>query len=135
MNKEKYIIELRKRLSLLKKSEIDSIVEEYLDYIKQKINQGNSEEEALKELGNVNELAKKILTSHKISEKYIKLFIGREKVIDEINDFANKIEESVSDIAKKTGVFAKNIYQSTKKFSKEKFTEVKDFIKKQIDED
>lgn len=135
MNKEKFIIELRKRLSLLSNEEIDKNVEEYLSYINQKINEGKSEEEAIKELGDVNQIAKRILTSYKINEKYIKLFIGKEKVIDEINEFVNKVEDTVTEIAKKTGEMAKNVFESTKKFSKEKFTEVKKFIKKKFNED
>lgn len=134
MNKEKFIIELRKRLSLLNNEEIDKIVEEYLGYINQKIRDGKSEKEAIDEIGDVNQLAKRILTSYKISDKYIKLFIGKEKVIDEINEFVNKVEDTVSEIAKKTSDMAKSVFESTKKFSKEKFTEVKKFIKKQFDE-
>ncbi len=129
MNKEKYIIELRKRLSLLSSDEVDDIISEYLDYIKQKQNEGTSEAVALEQLGNVNELAKKILKSYKISDTYIKLFVGKEKVIDEFNDFVrkfadasttliSKIESSISDIAN-------TVYKETKKFSEEKISEVK----------
>lgn len=124
MKKEKYIIELRKRLSILDEKEIDDIACEYLDIINQKINIGSTEEEVIEQLGNINNLAKKILKDHKISDNYIKLFIGKEKVIDEINDFLVKfadvsstvyvkIEESVSDFARTTGHVAKNVYKET----------------------
>ncbi|QVK18951.1 DUF1700 domain-containing protein [Mycoplasmatota bacterium] len=140
MNKEKYIIELRKRLSLLDPKEVEDIVVEYLDYIKQKQNEEISEGLALEQLGNVNDLAKKILKSYKISDRYINLFIGKEKVIDEINDFVekladvsttvySKIEESVSEFAKTTGHFAKNVFKETRKFGEEKINEVKNIIK------
>jgi len=141
MNKEKYIIELRKRLSILDSNEIDNIVVEYLDFIKQKQNEGATEEVALEQLGNVNDIAKKILQSYKISESYIKLFIGKEKVIDEINEIVvkfadisstvyNKLEESVTEFARTTGHLAKNVFNETKKFSEEKFNEVKSKMKK-----
>lgn len=141
MNKEKYIIELRKRLSLLDPQEVEDIVVEYLDYIKQKENEGISEGLALEQLGNVNDLARKILKSYLISDTYINLFIGKEKVIDEINDFVKKfadvsstvytkIEESVSEFARTTGHFAKNVFSETKKFGEEKINEVKNIIKK-----
>jgi hypothetical protein len=146
MSKEKFIIELRKRLSLLEVEERDNIIEEYLSYVNQKIYEGISEEEAIEQLGDVNKIAEKILKSHKISDKYIKLFIGKEKVIDEINDFVNKltdvssavfskIESSISDFARTTGHFAKNIYKESKKFGEEKFNDVKNFVKKHVNED
>mgnify|MGYP000938513818 FL=1 len=73
MSKEKFIIELRKRLSLLEVEERDNIIEEYLSYVNQKIYEEISEEEAIEQLGDVNKIAEKILKSHKISDKYIKL--------------------------------------------------------------
>ncbi len=141
MKKEKYIIELRKRLSILDEKVVDDIVCEYLDLINQKINIGSTEEEVIDQLGNVNELAKKILKSYKISETYIKLFIGKEKLIDEINDFVlkltdvsssvyGKIEESVSDFARTTGHVAKNVYKETLKFGEEKINEMKKALRK-----
>ncbi len=143
MNKEQYIIELRKRLSLLANSEVDNIVLEYQDYIKQKLNEGLSEEEALEQLGNINDLAKKILKGYKLSDTYINLFIGKEKVIDEINDFVKKlsevsvnvftkIEESVTEFARTTGHIAKNVFNESKKFGEEKIKEVKNIIKKSM---
>lgn len=146
MTKEQFIIELRKRLSLLESEEVDNIVEEYLDYIKQKLNEGLTEEEALEKIGNVNDIAEKILRAHKIAERYIKIFIGKEKVIDEINDFItkitevsttvfSKIESSVTEFARNTGHFAKNVYQESKKFGEEKIKEVKNIFKKESNDE
>ncbi len=143
MNKERYIIELRKRLSLLAPKEVDDVVVEYLDYITQKQNEGMTEGLALEQLGNVNDLAKKILISYKLSDKYINLFIGKEKVIDEINDFVEKfsdvsstvylkVEETVTDFARTTGHIAKNVYNETIKYGEEKLNDVKNILKRNI---
>ena len=141
MNKEKYLIELRKRLSLLDSKEVDEIIVKYNNYFNEKETE-ISEGLVIEQLGNVNDLAKKILQEYKINESYIKLFIGKEKVIDEINDFVVKfadvsstvyvkIEETVSDFARTTGHIAKNVYKETIKFGEEKLNEVKKNFKKE----
>ena len=141
MTKEKYIIELRKRLSLLDEIEVDQIISEYMDFIKQKENEGLNEKDILDQLGDVNKLANNILKSYKISDHYISLFIGKEKVIDELSDFAHKVanassslfhklEESFIEFTKSSGKVAKNAYEETVKFSENRVKDIKTHFKK-----
>ncbi len=66
MNKEEFLSQLRKKLSILEESEIEDILSEYEGYIEEKINKGSTEEEAVASMGNVDELAKELLSAYKI---------------------------------------------------------------------
>lgn len=127
MDKGNYLKELKKRLSLINEGEVSNIIFEYNEYINFKINEGLTEEEILISLGDVNELAREILYSYKISEKYITLFIGKEKVIDEISGFSNNIIDKSSNAYSKIEDSVKNVY-------KEKIDSVKRYISKQKQE-
>lgn len=61
MNKEEFITQLKKSISILDDSEQQYFVEEYTQHIDMKMSQGMSEEEAVKEMGPVEELSKEIL--------------------------------------------------------------------------
>jgi len=119
MTKEKFVNELAKRLSLLDSKEVDKIIQEYLDTISKKMHRGITEEEAIHELGDINEIAKNVLKSYKINENYIKLFIGKEKVIDDVNEFIKKATDVSTSVLLKVGEqvsgFAKDVYSKSKK--------------------
>ena len=66
MSKEKFLESLRKKLSILESSEIEDIISEYEGYIEEKIKKGSTEEEAVKSMGDVDELAKELLSAYKI---------------------------------------------------------------------
>jgi len=70
MSKNEFLAKLRRKLVILKKSEIDDIVDEYGGYIDEKIKKGKSEEEAIKDFGDFDELVKEILSAYKISEDF-----------------------------------------------------------------
>lgn len=122
MTKEKFVNELAKRLSLLDSKEVDKIIQEYLDTISKKMHRGITEEEAINELGDINEIAKNVLKSYKINENYIKLFIGKEKVIDDVNEFIKKATDVSTSVLLKVGEqvsgFAKDVYGKSKKIFK-----------------
>jgi|GEM_PF-992571 len=122
MTKEKFVNELAKRLSLLDSKEVDNIIQEYLDTISKKMHRGITEEEAINELGDINEIAKNVLKSYKINENYIKLFIGKEKVIDDVNEFIKKATDVSTSVLLKVGEqvsgFAKDVYSKSKKIFK-----------------
>jgi len=68
MNKEEFIKKLRKRLDILEDKEIDDIVSEYTGYIEEKVNAGLTEEEAVKELGDFDEIISDLLAAYKVKE-------------------------------------------------------------------
>ncbi|NLC33845.1 MAG: hypothetical protein GX760_01105 [Erysipelothrix sp.] len=96
MNKIKFEQYLREHLSVLQHSEIDEIVQEYLQHIDLKVLEGVSEEEAIKQFGDLNELIDEILAAYKINpqeqsfnrfESKVKFYLN--KVMNYINDLAS----------------------------------------------
>ncbi len=67
MNKEEFEKKLREKLNLLETSEINDIIEEYMGYINEKIENGATEEEAIKDFGDLDELARELLKAYKIN--------------------------------------------------------------------
>ena len=84
MNKKQFLESLRKQLNILKESEIDDILQEYEQHLDEQIHAGKSEEEAVANFGDVEELAREILdayqlkteTRHKAVDKVIKWLVA-----------------------------------------------------------
>lgn len=67
MKKEEFIKELKEKLDILEKNEIEDIISEYTGYIEEKIQNGKSEEEAIKDFGDIDELTTELLKAYKIN--------------------------------------------------------------------
>ncbi len=96
MNKEEFLKTLRKRLNVLEDSEIEDIISEYEGYIEEKVNVGLSEEEAVKELGDINEIVSDLLAAYKVKEPQ------EEGVNGIINKFCNSIDNFMSSLDNKS---------------------------------
>ena len=73
MKKEEFLNKLRKKLDVLEDKEIEDIISE-------KVNRGLTEEEAVSELGDLNEIASDLLSAYKVKTKdtnYLKKFINK----------------------------------------------------------
>lgn len=68
MNKEEFLNKLRKKINILEDSEIEDIISEYEGYIEEKVSRGLTEEEAVKELGDINEIVSDLLAAYKVKE-------------------------------------------------------------------
>ncbi len=68
MNKEEFLNKLHKKLEILEESEITDILEEYAEFIDEKVSQGATEKEAVKTLGDIDELAEELLAAYKIKK-------------------------------------------------------------------
>lgn len=99
MNKKVFLEKLKKKLKILKEDELDDIIEEYEDHINEKISSGKTEEEAVKDFGNFDELVKEILSAYKINEDYDKP--TKEKNV--VADFIDTCVSFVKDLAKNLG--------------------------------
>ena len=75
LNKEEFLNKLKSKISVLNDEEIDDILSEYAGYIDEKVADGKTEKEAVKELGSINEIASDLLDAYKVkstaSEKNI----------------------------------------------------------------
>lgn len=70
MNKKEFLDKLEKKLSILDESERKDILDEYKDTISEKVKHGQSEEEAVADFGDVDELVKEILSVYKIDPDF-----------------------------------------------------------------
>lgn len=108
MNKKVFLEKLRKKLKILNKDELEDIIEEYEDHINEKVASGKTEEEAVKDFGDFDELVKEILSAYKINEDYEENIKEKNVVADFIDtcvsfvkDFARNIgSRSANDIVK-----------------------------------
>ena len=106
MNKEEFLKKLRKKIDILEESEIDDILEEYAGFIDEKVSQGSTEEEAVKSMGNINELSRELLSAYKIKNP-------KEKNGDVINNFVDEFLKIIENII---NVFANKSFKEIVRF-------------------
>lgn len=104
MNKEKFLKDLEKKLSILNKKEKEDIINEYKNTIEEKIKHGQKEEEAVKDFGDIEKLADEILSAYKIDPNYNKETDFKKFV----NDGEHLIKESADKLANATKRLADN---------------------------
>jgi ABC-type transport system involved in multi-copper enzyme maturation permease subunit len=109
VNKEKFLKELEKKLKVLSPEEKQDILNEYEDIITEKVKHGKTEEEAVKEFGDLNSLSEEILKSYKIDPKYQK---GG-------NDFLSDCEDLIKKGAQKLTEVTEEVVDSIKKSEKD----------------
>lgn len=102
MNKKEFLEKLRKRLEILNQKEIDDIIEEYEGHINEKVSSGKTEEEAIKDFGNFDELVKEILSAYKIDEDYESKFKDRNVLTDFIDACTNFIKDVADNLSKRS---------------------------------
>lgn len=95
MNKKEFLKELEKRLKPLSDEERKDICNEYEDIIDEKVKHGKTEEEAVKEFGNIASLTEEILKSYKINPKYQS---KTDDFIEDCENFIKKGAKKLSDV-------------------------------------
>lgn len=70
MNKKEFLNKLEKALTILNEKERKDIIDEYKDTIEEKVKHGQTEEEAVEDFGNIDELVSGILDAYKIDPDY-----------------------------------------------------------------
>lgn len=70
MNKSEFLSELEKRIRVLDKSEIKDILAEYSQHIDMEISNGQTEDEAIKNFGSIDELTSEILVAYHVNPEY-----------------------------------------------------------------
>ena len=104
MSKKDFLQKLKDRLRILNQHEIEDIIEEYEGHINEKVASGKTEEEAIQDFGDFDELVKEILSAYKINE-----------------DYENKIKEKnvIQDFVESCVQFFKDLIKNISKRSKE----------------
>lgn len=100
MKKNEFFNELRKKLKILKKEEVEDIIREYEDNINEKIKNGYSEEDAIKSFGNIDELCNEILDAYKISYENTNSF--EDVVSNHVSKISNWLKNIISNFSNDT---------------------------------
>ncbi len=108
MTKKQFISELEKRLKVLNENERKDIINEYSDIINEKVKNGETEEQAVLEFGNIDSLVKEILESYKINPDYDNGFSKKAKEV------ANTTEDFIKRGAKKLADTTTNVVNDFK---------------------
>jgi len=108
MNKKEFLKILEEKLSILDENELKDIIDEYKYTIDEKVKHGKSEIEAVKDFGDIDELAKEILKAYKINPKYTEKNKNVKEVIDDCDSLIKRG-------AKKMANFTKEVYNDFKK--------------------
>jgi hypothetical protein len=101
MTKQAFLDKLKSRLSILDDNEVEDILSEYAAHIDQKVASGKTEEQAIADFGDFNELVKAILSAYKIKDSTSSGDSGSQfktwlhNAIDEITDFMKPIIDRV----------------------------------------
>ena len=104
MNKKEFLSTLEKRLSILNEDERKDIIDEYKDTISEKVKNGQTEEEAIKDFGNIDELVKELLSAYKLDPDY------ENKEKSSFDHILNESENAIKKGADKLAGFSKNLY-------------------------
>ena len=107
--KEKFLKDLEKKLSVLSDEEIKDIINEYSDIIDEKIKHGKTEEESIKEFGDIKELSKEILKTYKINPDY-----NKSEFSEKTNDFIKSGEDLIKKGAQKLSDVTEDVVDSFK---------------------
>jgi|GEM_PF-5844931 len=95
MNKKEFVAFLKQRLSVLEEKEIYEIIDEYVQHIEMKVDNGQTEEEAIKDFGNLNEFVDEILSAYHVNPKESEAKNFVYDVIDQLARFVNKLADSI----------------------------------------
>ena len=127
MTRYEFISVLKEKLYLLNENECRDIIEEYMAHIDMKMAEGKSEADAIKDFGNIGDLASEILAAYHIdsarlndmkqheektaettknisgvfSEKVQKI---KNTTTDKMNDFSHKLDLKKTEVCEKTKI-------------------------------
>lgn len=106
MKKDEFFQILRKKLAIIEENELNDILSEYEQHIAMKMENGNiTEEEAIKDFGNIEELVAEILESYHVKVNY------NAKIKEEKQA---QLKESAKEIGENTKHFCGKVFQKAK---------------------
>ena len=98
MTKQEFLTRLKMKLSVLSKDEITDIIDEYSEIIDEKINEGKTEQQAVHDFGNVDELAREILKAYKIDDQFTEKEDWSRQLSSILNDVASFLTRIFGDL-------------------------------------
>lgn len=113
MTKIEFLEHLEKRLQVLNKKERDDILGEYAQHIELKMENGLSEEEAIRDFGDLEELEIEILDAYNVNPDYRKIGFNIDKI--KVKENIKKAGSYITDIKKRFILWVKNIVNKVKR--------------------
>lgn len=95
MTKEQFVSILDRRLQVIDENERKDIIDEYVNHIDMRISEGKSEEEAIADFGDIDELIDEILAAYKIDYKKVNNGYDR-KLNNFLDDAFNGFQKFIS---------------------------------------
>lgn len=112
MNKKEFLEKIEKKLLVLDEKERKDILDEYKDTISEKVKRGQSEEEAVADFGDIDELVKEVLSAYKIDPDYD---VKEESTFNKIlNDGEDLIKKGADKLAKTSRDLASDFKKTNK---------------------
>lgn len=96
MKKEQFVAELQKKLHVIEEKERQDIIDEYINHIDMKVQEGKTEEEAIEDFGDIDELVKDILDAYKINTNNEKTSSYDEKFNYFLDDIFERFKRFIS---------------------------------------
>lgn len=124
MNKTEFLNELEKKIRVLDKKEINDILAEYSQHIDMRMESGLSEDEAIKDFGDMNELAGEILEAYHVNPEFDK------ELNDKQEGIGKKAEALAEEITSSVGGPLKKLFLKCKELIIRFFNWIKQFVSK-----
>lgn len=126
MTKKKFLKILEEKLLILNENERKDIINEYKDNLEEKMKHGQTESEAVADFGDIDTLAKEILSAYKINTEYQNdtskdLGEKTKKIIDQSEGW---IKQTASKLSEATQKIAQDMKDSDHEWTVERFFEV-----------
>lgn len=96
MNKEQFIAYMNKKLSIIKEDERKDIIDEYINHIEMKVAEGKSEEEAIADFGDIDEMINEILEAYNIDPKQTRGSSYDHKINDVLDHLFEGLQSLIS---------------------------------------
>lgn len=124
MNKTEFLNELEKKIRVLNKEEINDILAEYSQHIDMRMESGLSEDEAIKDFGDMDELAGEILEAYHVNPEFDK------ELNDKQEGIGKKAEALAEEITSSVGGPLKKLFLKCKELIIRFFNWIKQFVSK-----
>lgn len=119
MKKTEFIDLLRKKLSIIEENELNDILDEYEQHITMKMESGKfTEEEAIEDFGDLNQLTAEILEAYHVRTNYAE-YEKKEKMAqlaEKSKEYAGKTAGFFSRLCDRISLFFKKLGESIKRF-------------------
>ncbi len=86
MNKERFIAYMNQKLAVIKEEERKDIIDEYINHIDEKVQEGMNEEEVIAGFGDIDEMIKEILEAYNIDPRQTRGSDGFDRKVNDVLD-------------------------------------------------